>query len=292
MLSPAIGALGELLRTLVGKENGTERRALASFAPSVQPPFYNALVSNVAATGTSRQQLEGEVSLLLSMRLLWTLVPESIFSAFDPNYERVAVRSLERVGAADAATSCAAMLAIVYRRLRESVRVGRSHVTSLDLERPTHLELWQMQHGRCAICRYEFPRLTFDFPDENDLTYYKEQYASAPGELTLDTYYRRPVLDHILPYFLGGDGRENWQILCHSCNAGKGEALVWMGRRGWLPPMRVSDVTHLTASMRYAAMASNQHKLPTYEDCQGIVRVFKRDSDRLVLFDNLEIRMM
>lgn len=243
MLSPAIGALGQLLRTLVGKENAGDRRALASFAPSVQPVFYNALASTVTATGSTREQLEGEVSLLLTMRLLWTLVPESIFSGIDPNYERVALRSLERIGAADAAPSCAPMLAIIYRRLRESVRVGRGHVASLNLERLTHLELWQMQHGRCAICRYRFPKLTFDFPDENDLAYYEEQYASVPGELTLDTYYRRPVLDHVLPYFLGGDGRENWQILCHSCNAGKGEALVWMGRRGWLPPTRISCIS-------------------------------------------------
>jgi hypothetical protein len=112
--------------------------------------------------------------------------------------------------------------------------------------------------------------------------------VAVHGEVVLDRYHRRPVLDHIVPYFLGGDDPGNWQILCQTCNLGKGESLSWLARKGWAPSSRLSDLFRLGASLRFAVIADYRASVPRGGSDE--VRLFRCDENRLIYYDNLECR--
>ena len=107
------------------------------------------------------------------------------------------------------------------------------------LPRKTHTKLLESQNRQCSTCGYRFTdtELKYFFAEEIEFT--RQEIATNADEVMLQQYNRRPVLDHIVPYFLGGDTKENWQILCASCNSGKGDALSWMFRSGWMPVRRL-----------------------------------------------------
>ena len=183
-------------------------------------------------------------------------------------------------------------LGTVYRRLRAAQQSQRRYLTSLDLDKAAHQRLLVEQDGCCALCRYRFQDHELEYAD-GDEELFEGPREALPTEVLIQHYRRRPVLDHIIPHFLGGDGPENWQILCQSCNSGKGEGLAWIMRRGLLPPARPTDALTVTASLRHAVLSdyhatSNVRTLASH--ATGELRLFRRDMTRLPVFDNLFVR--
>lgn len=284
-------SLSILLKIFTETNNRDNRVALTNFNPEVRSDFYAGFVSNLQAIDYTQDRISSEVSLILSMKMLWGLVPAKLFSSINPNYERYAGEALKKQFSIPVADfDHVEQLALIFKRLRSSVTVGRPR-TSLDLDRPSHMEILEQQCGRCALCLYRFPSLDPIEMYETD-EYYIERYQPLENECVLDKYFRRPVLDHIIPYYLGGDGQENWQILCQTCNSGKGEATGWFARKGWMPPSRPSDISLLTPALRYSCLADYNAQINRDEGSlpfHGTLRVFKKDAERIVVFENLKV---
>lgn len=277
--------LDSLLHVFVDKDNKSERKAFTQASSIAVKSYYLDYTKNIKSLGLQRDQIEGELSLILTIRLLWRLVPRRLFTQLDPDYEELASKSLKSEFS-DSDSTSVEMLSHVFRMLR-TARKGEWPRATLDLNRPTHRKIMENQKGRCAACLYKFPEFAQSMIDEEDITYFQRLHSPIGDEITLEKYYGKPVLDHIIPYFLGGDGEENWQILCHSCNTGKGEALSWINRKGWMPPARISDCMQLTASMRYSKLICANDPESFEEDKQK--RIYLKNPDMLIHFDNLEV---
>lgn len=289
MADETLRSLGNLLAVLTDKENRHARQEVACFGAQVRESFEHSYTSNIKACRLDRGEHEAATGLLLTFRLLWRLIPTELFDSTDPDYERLASDACYTEFGADPRPQLLKSLSTIFRRLRHA-RLETGTKTSLDLTNVDHLKLYAQQKRCCAVCLYPFPELPELAFYDSELTFV-EIYRPAPEEVCLRAYHRRPHLDHIIPYFLGGDGAENWQILCHSCNAGKGDALSWLTRKGWMPPSRISDAIGLTPSLRYACLAAFRESIDSIVPSAGVcLRLFKKRSDRLVYFDNLEVK--
>jgi len=283
-------AFSHLLSVLTESQNRPARQALVGLTSSHISTFQTLYLHVLKSVSVSREEVEGQLSLLMTLRLLWRLVPRRLIEGLDPNYERLAEVALQSEFGGPPSPELVRKLAVVFRRVRSSRVEGRD-VTGLDLGRGTHAALLKSQDGRCALCGYIFSVTDLYSADETDLSYFEEAYRAYPGEIYLARYVRRPALDHIIPYFLGGDGPENWQILCQTCNAGKGESLSWISRKGWMPPTRLGDVVALTPALRYSVLARHRtNECATSLVGNQILRIFLRDPGRLILMENLTVR--
>jgi 5-methylcytosine-specific restriction endonuclease McrA len=227
--------------------------------------------------------VNAEVSFLFAVRILWSLVPERLFTSINPDFEKYAEDAL-REKFKDYGKESLPRLATVFRRLW-AARKGRA-TTSLNLGQRSHQTLLRKQGRMCAVCRYQFTAEDEFYALDDDDEVYVTHHTPMPGEIVLSKYYRRPVLDHIIPHFLGGDRQENWQILCQSCNLGKGESLSWIARRGWMPSNRVGDLFTLSSGLRYAILAD--YLSTKTDDKTNEIRIFRCDESHLICYDNLK----
>src|SRR5262249_36309038 len=133
--------------------------------------------------------------------------------------------------------------------------------STLNLDLRTHSSLLSGQDGRCALCNYEFLADDLFFETEVDFPDISKLRKPMNEEVGLASYFRRPQLDHIIPVLIGGDSKDNWQILCASCNQGKGDALAWIFRRGWLPFSNIFAFDTLSPSLRYAALCRHKAQI-------------------------------
>lgn len=277
------------LKTLTGSENRSDRQAFSRLLPDVRTIFYHGFNEIVDHYGADRRVIEADLAVLACLRLLWELVPSPLFASNDVDYEGLAHRTWSQTIKATPSEDVTRGLSVVYRRLRQYYRKG-FRKTSLDLDRVAHRRLFDEQQERCAVCRYHFQVNQQAILDESSFEFV-EDYAPRTQEVTLEAYHRRPELDHIIPFFLGGDGAENWQILCRTCNAGKGTALSWLTRRGWVPPLSPSDAMKLSPSLRYVCIAKEATHADALADGTATWRLFKKNENGLVTLPNLQARL-
>lgn len=272
-----------LLSIVADADNKHQRLGLAYLSQEQRQRFGDSFPSTAREIGSDLSAVNAEVSFFFAVRLLWSLVPERLFTSINPNFERYAEDALRTKFSAYGQESLR-RLATVFRRLW-TARKGRE-TTSLHLGQRRHQALFASQNRRCAACRYQFTAADEFYALDDDDEIYVTDHVPMDGEVVLSKYYRRPVLDHIIPYFLGGDRQENWQILCQSCNLGKGESLSWIARRGWMPSTRVGDLFTLSPGLRYAIIADY---LSTNTDGKSKeIRIFRRDDRHLIFYDNLK----
>jgi hypothetical protein len=274
---------------ILGTNQGrSAKRDLANLSSTVTYELGRDFSRLLDLAGQRRDEFEAQVGLVLSSRALWQMVPQKLFDGSDPNYERLARTACERLFGSDNETHMVSGLSSIYRNMRRAHLFGRSDITSLNLTHRKQRRILEEQGRRCACCGYEFTesQIRYNYADPEDF-----EQAPAPtseDEVCLDKYYRQPVLDHIIPHFISGDHESNWQILCQSCNAGKGEAIAWMLRAGWMPVRRLSEVTKLTPSLRYAVISKFNSQSKEGVSHPSEVRIRKVNSDMLVTFDNLK----
>jgi hypothetical protein len=199
----APGALDSLLRLLTEPENRDDRWAFARFTVSASNAFADDLAATLRYLGATREDFEGEVTAILALRLFWRLIPRRLFTSADPDYELIAESVLEAELGGKQIPERVDALALVYWRMRDNHHHGRPK-TTLDLTLFSHRELLTGQGMRCSLCRYRFPQHFFTVTSIEAFEDAEEKYTPKPLELHLDRYFRRPVLDHILPVFVGG----------------------------------------------------------------------------------------
>lgn len=285
-------SFAEVVNTFVDSDNKPQRISLTLLLGSLSQQLSDDFNANCRNLGEKRERAESHMSLVMAVRTLWLATPELLFTSADPNFERLAKTALSTLGQEPSDTRLVSSLSMIYRRVLNAQRYGRSYITGLDLESHHHRTLFEEQYGRCALCRYEFTSADIEGASYDEEVAAPER-ETFPGEVALSKYSRNPVLDHVLPQFLGGDGRENWQILCGSCNSGKGEGLSWILRKGLLPPLRPSELFSITPSLRHAVLSSyvsaKQAENLTSNDLSEL-RIFRREASRLPVFDNLTAR--
>ncbi|MGE0490463.1 MAG: HNH endonuclease [Vulcanimicrobiota bacterium] len=279
-----------LLQVLTETNNQRDRLELMLLSGDLRRQCGHLLPAISSALGQPREQFDAEAALILLLRGLWSMVPSSLFEALQPDFEELATKALfERLETKDLPEVLIRQLAIVFKRLRRSHRYGRE-TESLDLERTNHKEIMKRQALRCQLCRYLFNEADLFQEVEADLDEETlEPISRLPGEVALARYFRRPTLDHIIPHFLGGDGLENLQILCTSCNLGKGESLAWIFRTGWLPASRLQSYFQLTPSLRYAALSRHHSSMKEPFKESEELRLFLRNERRLLTLENIAV---
>lgn len=279
----------DFLGTITHGSNRAERKAFSRLLPSVRDVYYRGYAEVLERAGGDRRVIEADLAVLSCINVLWQLVPDSLFTHRDVDYEELARASWRRVLSQDPPDVLVSHVSVVFRRLRQHY-VGKFRKSTLDLGLIAHRDLLQEQNQRCAVCAYRFPVVSAPLLSDESMTFV-EDYESREGEVVLSRYYRRPELDHILPYFIGGDGLENWQILCRTCNAGKGSSLAWLSRKGWMPPSGPVEARELSPSLRYVCIArdvvANDGRVADGMAC----RIFKKDSRGLVTLPNLFVRL-
>jgi len=284
-------SFADLLALFTAKDNDHQRQKFVSLNKRIKDIYYLNYVSNLLACDINREDFEGEASLVLVIKLLWKLVPIELFKCSDPDYENLAYISLKSEFGSSLPNSVVSNLSTIFRRLRQ-FRLNTFRQSSLNLENPIHKEILNKQNHSCAVCFFRFPNLESLALDDPDLSL-EDHYLAKTNEIVLNKYYRKPQLDHIIPFYLGGDGKENWQILCQTCNAGKSDSIAWLSRKTWMPPLRISDALELTPSLRYSILASYRMDNTNVKNTQnGILRIFKKNAQKLVFFENLLVRRM
>jgi hypothetical protein len=272
------------LRTLSEEHNAQDRRAIAvglsSFAGAAALHFDINQAQLLGGGGTPT--LKEQAGVAVVFHLFWKLIPERIFQPGEPNYRQLAKDALLEFAISDNNNDIWRTLTVVYKRLRQQA-FERRVATSLDLSRADHGRLLETQGGLCATCGHSFTKADIDLYLEDEYVLRVPQIPVVPGEIVLETIMRAPVLDHILPIFLGGDSPSNWQILCRSCNAGKGE--MWSSLvRAASPPSKVDDVLVLRPMLRYIILAEYGRIVgaPKTE-----LHIVKRRSSGLITLHNL-----
>jgi len=283
--SSSRSAMEVLIGIIAGANNKHDRLGLSYMSERQRVEFGDSYPTTMRLLGTNHEGLNAEVAFFLAVRMFWASIPSQLFSSMLPNYEEFARESLISLGLP---SSSAQKLAVVFKRLRSAARSGRMS-TQLDLDKTIHSRLFEQQGRRCALCSYRFTALDQIYQIEDDDEFYVFEHNAADDEIFLGKYHRRPVLDHIIPYYLGGDSTDNWQILCQTCNLGKGESLSWLARRGWAPASKISDLLALSPSLRYAVIADFRARANTAIATDEI-RIFKKDKNKLIYYDNLECR--
>ena len=279
----------EFLHTLAWNNKKSEKKDLSNLSTGICRELSQDFVRLIDATSASRVDIEAQVGLLLCTKKFWALVPEKLFYLSEPNYERIAKEKLNQQFFGQVDDMLVKSLALIYRNLRRANECKREGLTTFDYRSIRQKKILESQSNRCACCGYLFNEneLIYSYADLED---FKRKPTPEKNEITLEFYYRSPVLDHIIPYYISGDHESNWQILCFSCNSGKGESLSWMLRSGWMPVRRLGDVTVLTSSLRYSVISKYLSNKTSSEQTSHELKVFKKNNDSLLFFENLEVR--
>lgn len=282
--------ISDLLDLFTAKNNTSERQGFVSLNSKTKQFYSDSFVQNLRACKIKREDFEGESSLVLVIKILWKLIPLELFIHSDPDYESLAAVSIKSEFGIKPSEKTVKDLSTIFRRLR-GFKLNTFKKTSLNLDNPVHRKILSSQKHCCPICLYRFPDIQSIALYDPDLTFI-EDYEPMNNEVTLSQYHRRPHLDHIIPFYLGGDGAENWQVLCHTCNVGKGDSIAWLNRKGWMPPSRISDAMELSGSLRYALLASYRQDIDyQIPSPNSLLRIFKKDISKLVYYENLEVRV-
>lgn len=285
-------SFADFLLTIGMNESRARRRELAYLSAKVSTEMGRDFSRLVDLGVTSRENVESQVGLILCTRAFWSLVPNTLFTSFEPRFEKMARESYSNIFDNDPDDRILTSLASIFRNLRRAYQHGRRDISSLNLNLLKHKRILSEQGNRCAACGYMFTNIELEnsFADFDE--FIKTEKPSTEEEVCLLKYYRKPVLDHIIPHFVGGDHETNWQILCFSCNAGKGEALSWLLRAGWMPIKRISDLTELTPSLRYSVISKHHSEQSLIQPMNNEIRIFKKNENVLLTLENLEGRFL
>jgi 5-methylcytosine-specific restriction endonuclease McrA len=197
-------------------------------------------------------------SIALLTRFLWSLVPKELINNPYPDFNYLAKKAIQskfNLINGFEEDKLISDLAKIFKRIRLVYKEGRRNAKSLDFNNKIHLDLFHAQNKRCSLCAYEFElnQYRFSLEEEGVESF---PYLKVEGEVCLEKTLRTPELDHIIPYVLGGDLQDNWQILCKSCNLGKSDYLNYMYAFSNQTSQRMSDLENLSFGKRYAVIAA------------------------------------
>jgi 5-methylcytosine-specific restriction endonuclease McrA len=230
-----------------------------------------------------------EVALVALLRGVLSIFPAVVVERPEEACRDVIEKRLEHLTGMVPAPEDVLLVMQVVKRMQLFRIGGRSAVgvASLNFERRDHRALLQAQSGRCASCGYRFKDgdLTPD-PSAGEIPAIDAplgKFDRSPRRLR-----RRAVLDHILPVYLGGDDRENWQILCRTCNAGKSDMLLGFESRHWFGGARIEDLTTVSARLFYMVLRRDHAcSRCSRRSNRAELRVIRRDRNGSDLYPNV-----
>jgi hypothetical protein len=283
--------LSKFLSTL-SSGSAVDRKNL-SLLSKEEKSFYSPILDQTLELFSDNiHEVKAQVSLIYISRFMWDLVPDRIFCEVSPNFEKIARTSLiEKIGEFSEIGPQTKNLSRIMKRIRNYYVNGRK-TTNFDLRDPRQNSIYDDQMERCNICLYQFKSDLgyYDIEDDEDSPILEER-PQAEGEVCIERYFRKPELDHIIPFMIGGDTKENWQILCKSCNSGKGNAVSYFMRSGAIFDQKLSDVMKLSSSKRYSVLAKYRENFsPT--DCTSSndeLRIFKKKNTGTLNIENLAV---
>lgn len=181
------------------------------------------------------------------------------------------------------------VIMIVIKRIQRYQIAGRRglNASSLDLTSELHLDLLQQQAGRCSVCGYKFKDQDLDEDESADILARVDHRLSTLDRSPVKLH-RKAVLDHILPVYLAGDSPMNWQILCKSCNSGKGDSILGFDNGDWFGSTRGGRLTDIGPRMFYMVlMRDGGCRMCARTSHQVELRVRRRDPLGTDVYSNL-----
>src|SRR4051794_981773 len=96
---PSRDSLSYFVASAADEANRTTRRIVASgLAPFEDHAFHDFELNQLSICKGPPREFESQLSLLAVLHLLWSLVPEKLFTATDPDYRLLVQSGLDRVG--------------------------------------------------------------------------------------------------------------------------------------------------------------------------------------------------
>ena len=234
------------------------------------------------------------ITLLSISRMLALACSEAVFHSPAPNFRALARCLLvEHFNVDHPDSGLIKDFSIILKRIRRFGIDGRDGHEGFKLDSPRDRELLRSQKHRCNLCLYKFSD-TLDLYYDEDIDY---SHAPLKDEVCLDSYQRRPEIDHIIPISIGGNSDKNLQILCKSCNLGKSD---WISSIFTMPYAgrgrayrRRDSISH---QMRYAVLAPTRGEMKHVVDVEGMcdtsqLRIFRRNSNLATSETNLIARL-
>lgn len=177
-------------------------------------------------------------ALIRVYRRFWSAIPIAVFDKgtldLRPYAREMAADLLKSVNGEDVRR-----IAVLLKRLRRYWIYGRS--AGATVSKAELIAMLRKQKGRCRTCGHLFTRADLDARDFEEEPNAEQQI----GDL------KPPHVDHIIPLFLGGGAQQNLQVLCSTCNTGKGAAIAWPLKSAVLRPLKPSDLIQLNSSFRW-----------------------------------------
>lgn len=285
------------LLATIARGSQLHRRELSLLAGQTRQVFARDYYANLQVEATTRDDVEASSSAASALRVLWNAVPNRLFTSSNPDFEALAEMAAKRCGEGLDANAVRD-IATVFRRMRlhsEDSRQGRG---SLWSRTPTLMQLLKSQDSRCSVCGFLFTEeIITDSEYESDIEC-KETRPSLENEIGINVVHRggrlwtemarRPEIDHIIPLFLGGDGIDNLQVLCRSCNQGKAEDVLCPSLYLFTATNRPSEHRVVSVKKRYLLLAryamQHGHHIPA-----GERRLFVEDPSFLPTLGNVKV---
>lgn len=178
-------------------------------------------------------------NLISLYRQLWAAIPLTVFDPRCHDSSGYVVEVARRLFG-DFTPEDERVTRVLLMRVRQYVVLGRR-----TKSRPrAMIAMLRDQLGRCSTCGYRFKR--------HDIDAYG--YADEVGAENQISGLNPPHVDHRVPVFIGGDSRQNLQVLCRECNLAKGTSLSWMTHRSWVGRFGPSDLQNVTAGERWVVL--------------------------------------
>lgn len=269
----------------------SERVALARLEADVREYLSDSLDASLRLVGAGAETVRAHTTLSSLVRVIWKIVPPQLFSAASPDFRALALRATEdEFRSLRNSDKALRNLTVLFKRIRQYSKSGR-RASSLDLGLEEHLALLEEQYNRCNHCLFEFTDEYYRYEAEDDVVVASDS-PSIDGEVCLSITHRRPELDHIVPLVLGGDSRENWQVLCASCNRGKSDLVSYFFGISGTRSGRMNDLFELTSGKRYAviAEAKGRHEVTPSLGDKKCYRLFRVKEDAFLNAENLIAR--
>lgn len=273
-------ALAALVATLARPSSGHDLSSVADLATPDTP-------SLLSLAGTDHARWRRELAQVALWRAFVATLPAFVFERPDlPCRARVA-RRLGHVLGEPPDPALLDDLMVIVKRLQRYLLFGRSSA-SFDVDSAFHAELLKRQAGRCAVCGYLFSAQDLDEDPSAGIAARVDTPVSGDWDRSPKRLARRAVLDHMLPIYLAGDDRQNWQVLCRTCNEGKSDLVFPFAGADWFGSARAMRLIRTRPRLFYMVLCRDGACATCGRGPQQVeLRVRRRDNEGTDCYPNL-----
>lgn len=230
-----------------------------------------------------------ETALIALWRAFLSLIPASLLENPDERIREPIKKRLEHLMGETPDDEDLRLVVSIVNRLQRYQREGR-RATSINIGQVTQKSLLVNQSLRCANCGYKFRRGDLE-PDNSSSDPDDRPKCDSPLNVldrSPSKINRKAALDHILPVYLAGDHKGNWQILCYTCNSGKSDMVYGFENRAWFGGTRKLDLTKVSPQLFYMVLNRDRNCRTCSRGVQQVeLRLMRKDMNGADLYPNL-----